>query len=102
SVSLGSGLTMGAPTWNGLEEAIQFSLFPNPARDKVTLAWNDQITEGTVVVRNLMGQTLGSYLIAESNQLTFNTAEWVDHQVLMVTVYQEGKPPLSKKLVICR
>ncbi|WP_282783764.1 fibronectin type III domain-containing protein [Phaeodactylibacter xiamenensis] len=102
SVSLGSGLTMGAPTWNGLEEAIQFSLFPNPARDKVTLAWNDQITGGTVVVRNMMGQTVGTYLVAESDQLTLNTAEWGNNQVLVVTVHQEGTQPVSKKLVISR
>ncbi|MEQ8703131.1 MAG: fibronectin type III domain-containing protein, partial [Phaeodactylibacter sp.] len=102
SVTLGSSLPMGAPTVTTKADELKLTLFPNPARDQVTLTVNHLKVASTVVVRNMMGQTLGSYLMGEDGQLTLSTAEWGNNQILLVTIYPEGQEPVSQRLVISR
>jgi hypothetical protein len=102
SVTLTGSLPMGAPGATVSGTAIQFSLFPNPARDQVTVALNHPAAASTVVVRNMMGQTLGTYTMRDAGQLTLNTDEWGNNQVLLVTMYSEGQEPVSQRLVISR
>jgi len=102
SVTLAGSLPMGAPGAEVFDTDIQFSLFPNPARDQVTVSLNHPTVASTVVVRNMMGQTLGTYMMRDAGQLTLNTNEWGNNQVLLVTIYSEGQQPVSQRLVISR
>ncbi|WP_421947114.1 M12 family metallo-peptidase [Phaeodactylibacter xiamenensis] len=102
SVTLAGSLPMGAPGAEIFDTDIQFSLFPNPARDQVTVSLNHPTVASTVVVRNMMGQTLGTYMMRDAGQLTLNTNEWGNNQVLLVTIYSEGQQPVSQRLVISR
>ncbi|KGE89482.1 MAG: fibronectin type III domain-containing protein [Phaeodactylibacter xiamenensis] len=102
SVTLAGSLPMGAPGAEVFDTDIQFSLFPNPARDQVTVSLSHPTVASTVVVRNMMGQTLGTYMMRDAGQLTLNTNEWGNNQVLLVTIYSEGQQPVSQRLVISR
>jgi hypothetical protein len=102
SVTLTGSLPMGAPGAEVFNTDIQFSLFPNPARDQVTVSLNHPTVASTVVVRNMMGQTLGTYMMRDAGQLTLNTKEWGNNQVLLITMYSEGQEPVSQRLVISR
>jgi hypothetical protein len=102
SVTLAGSLPMGAPGATVSGSAIQFSLFPNPARDQVTISLNHPTVASTVVVRNMVGQTLGTYRMRDAGQLTLDTNEWGNNQVLLVTMYAEGEEPVSQRLVISR
>jgi hypothetical protein len=102
SFTLGSSLPMGTPAGTAWVVDSEFTLFPNPARGQVTLAVNHTAVVSTIVVRNMIGQTVGKYIMRDAGQLTLSTDDWGNNQVLLVTVYQEGRAPLSQRLVISR
>jgi len=93
---------MGTPAGTAWVVDSEFTLFPNPARGQVTLAVNHTAVVSTIVVRNMIGQTVGKYIMRDAGQLTLSTDDWGNNQVLLVTVYQEGRAPLSQRLVISR
>lgn len=102
AVNLGSSMPMDSPSGNFFAEDLELIMFPNPARDQVTLSVNRPDMQSSIMVRNMMGQTLGRYVLQGNEQLILNTNDWGNNQVLLVTVYTEGETPVSQRLVISR
>jgi hypothetical protein len=49
------------------QQQIAFDVFPNPAKDLITVNLDENILEGEIIITNLLGLTVARYNIAELN-----------------------------------
>lgn len=82
------------------EDKADFKLFPNPAGEIVFLETNrGEATDVTVL--SLLGQELGRYRIIGGQKQSLNTTDWgISQQVVLIRITQEGKKPVTRRLLL--
>ncbi len=49
------------------QQQIAFDIFPNPAKDLITVSLDENIVEGEIIITNLLGLTVARYNVSELN-----------------------------------
>jgi hypothetical protein len=82
---------------------LQFDIFPNPARDEASLVLSRQAEGTEAVVYNLWGQELARYRLDGVQVQMLNVSEWrAQNTAVVVVLFEPGKPPKTKKLLLVR
>jgi hypothetical protein len=117
---IGPALNLAVPgiTWSELgnnEEDIQqfatpiqdkgkplFQLFPNPAKDKAYLVFEQQFS-GVVSVHSILGQQLRLMPVEGQAEVELDLSEWAfSHQLLLITVADGHSAPITKRLLVAQ
>lgn len=89
-----------SPVGGSLNEK-DFTMFPNPARNQVTLQLSTTPETAEIILTNTLGMQVGRYKIANQNVLNINLDELQSNtQFLFVTVRIPGSQPLTKRLML--
>ncbi len=80
--------------------ALTIRIYPNPAKDVVTIAYNGVLTGGKVFIVNALGVLVDVKTLPDGNgKLTLHTGSYANG-VYMVRIEADGKAVIKDKLVI--
>lgn len=87
---------------NNGEVVAEFEIFPNPAKDKVTVVFEEQETEGFIRVTNVLGsEMLLEKVGQQSTQHSITTKGW-EEGIFFVSLIFNNETIATKTLVISR
>ena len=97
-LNLGTVATLAGLNHDGVAESEEnhVVVYPNPAKDKVTLLADDDLQ--SVVVTNLLGQTVSHYPVQGINQLVIDTNPYPSGVYLLKISTQKGTA--TRRLVV--
>ena len=76
-------------------------MFPNPARNQVTLQFTSAPESAEIVLSNMLGMQVGRYEMAGQNSFQINLDELNGStQFLLVTIKVPGSEPVTKRLML--
>lgn len=82
-------------------EGLDFTLYPNPAKNVVSIRLDEVPEVGAVTLLNLLGQPVAHYELSGQQVLTIDLEEkQIRSQVLMVTLQVPNKHPVIKRLML--
>ena len=61
------GQTCNTPASINRQQQIAFDVFPNPAKELININLEENISEGEIIITNLLGLTVARYSVAELN-----------------------------------
>ena len=61
------GQTCNTPASINAQQQIAFDVYPNPAKDLISINLEDNISEGEIIITNLLGLTVARYNVALLN-----------------------------------
>ena len=97
-LNLGTVATLAGPNHAGVsqKETVNVAVYPNPAREAVTLLADDAIQR--VMVINLMGQTLAQHEVGGTKQFVMETNDYPSGMYLLNVITDKGIT--SRRLVV--
>ena len=97
-LNLGTVATLAGPNHNGVAESEEnrVVVYPNPAKDKVTILADDVLQN--VVVANLLGQTISQYPVQGDTQLVIDTNPYPSRIYLLKISTKKGTA--TRRLVV--
>lgn len=96
----------GLPEQNrvGVTRPMDFSLWPNPAKNKASISFSRTPKPGSeVLVKNSLGQDIARYQLGTARQYSLSPQEWnTQSRLVWVVLLEPGFKPAVKRLVVIR
>jgi len=86
---------------NDIEDAA-FSIFPNPVKEKVNVSLNDNITNGEIVVTNILGSVISRKNIAAMNGNTEISVADFDNGFYFISVVVDDRTLSTRKFQVLK
>ncbi len=84
------------------QQQIAFDIFPNPAKDLITVNIDENILEGEIIITNLLGLTVARYNVAELNGNKEISLENLENGIYQLSILKDKEIIGTRSIQVLR